>query len=106
MGVQVHSILRELRDRFEAVYGDRFVRLVLYGSHARGDADPDSDIDVLAVLRGPVSASEEAERTGDFVAELSLRHSKVISCLFMDEERFLHRQGPLLRNIRKEGVPV
>ena len=106
MDVQVHSILRELRDRFQALYGDRLVKVVLYGSHARGDADPDSDIDVLVVLRGPVNAGEETERTGDFVAELSLRHSKVISCLFMDEERFLHRQGPLLRNIRKEVVSV
>ena len=106
MAPQVHAILRELRDRFQALYGQRLVSLVLYGSHARGDADPDSDIDVLVVLRGPVSAGEEAERAGDFVAELSLRHSKVICCLFMDEERFLHRQGPLLRNIRKEGVAV
>ena len=27
-------------------------------------------------------------------------------CVFIDEERYLHRNGPLLRNIRKEGIQV
>jgi len=31
-------------------YGDRLVKLLLYGSQARGDARPWSDVDVLAVL--------------------------------------------------------
>jgi hypothetical protein len=53
-----------------------------------------------------VSPGEEIVRTGEIVADLSLRFDKVLSCLFMDEERFTHRNGPLLRNVRKEGVMV
>jgi hypothetical protein len=40
------------------------------------------------------------------VAELSLAHDAVIACVFMDEERFLHRQGPFLRNVRREGITL
>ncbi|MBM4295546.1 MAG: nucleotidyltransferase domain-containing protein [Deltaproteobacteria bacterium] len=98
-------VLGELRERLTSLYGDRLVRLVLYGSAARGDYDPQgSDIDVLVVLKGPVDGGEEIDRTSFIVADLSLEHDVVIACVFMDQERFLHRQGPFLRNVRREGI--
>ncbi len=106
MNEQLKTILSELRRRFEALYGERLVRMVLFGSQARGDAEDGSDIDVLVVLRGQVNAGDEISRTGQIVAHLSLQNNAVISCVFMDEDRFRHRNGPLLRNIRKEGVTV
>ena len=101
---EVLKILTELRRRLEELYGSRLVRLVLFGSHARGDAESGSDIDVLVVLRDDVNPGEEIRRTGGIVSELSLANDVVISCLFMDEFRFMHRNGPLLRNIRREGI--
>lgn len=106
MKPKIQPILAELRQSLEALYGDRLVRLVLFGSQVRGDAEPGSDIDVLVVLKGPVSAYEEIARTGEIAADLSLQFNKVISCVFMDEERFTHRNGPLLRNIRREGIAI
>jgi predicted nucleotidyltransferase len=32
---------------------------VLYGSEARGTAHPDSDVDLLVLLRGPVSLGKD-----------------------------------------------
>lgn len=101
---EVLKIVAELRRKLEELYGPRLVRLVLFGSHARGDAEPGSDIDLLVVLRGDVNPGEEIRRTGGIVSELSLANDVVISCVFMDERRFIHRNGPLLRNIRKEGI--
>ena len=106
MSETVHAIIKELRRRLEALYGPRLVRMVLYGSQARGDAAPDSDIDVLVVLKGTVSPCEEIARTSEIVAELSLQYNEVVCCIFMEEKRFRHRYGPLLRNIRKEGITV
>ncbi len=100
----VKKLLSELRKKLQALYGDKLAHVVLFGSHARGDADPDSDIDVLVVLQGKVNPGEEIQRTGEIVAGLSLENDAVISCVFMDEYRFLHKNGPLLRNIRKEGI--
>ena len=100
------SALSELRRRLERLYGDRLVTLILYGSQARGDPQPGSDTDVLVVLRGPVDSATEIERTLDIVADLSLAHNQVISCLFMDEQRFAGQAGPLLRNLHREGIPV
>lgn len=106
MNEKLKSILNQLRSHFEQMYGDRLVKMVLFGSQARGDARPDSDIDVLIVLKGEVNPGEEIRKTSQIVATLSLEYDEVISRLFMDEDRFVHRNGPLLRNIRKEGVAL
>ncbi|TRU82271.1 MAG: nucleotidyltransferase domain-containing protein [Microcystis novacekii Mn_MB_F_20050700_S1] len=98
------TILARLKQELEKHYGDRLKQLIMFGSQARGDAHPDSDIDVLVVLKGEVNAGEEIEKTSPIIASLSLEKDVVISCIFMDEYRFIHRSGPLLRNIRKEGI--
>jgi predicted nucleotidyltransferase len=106
MNDTVTTILAELRRRFDALYGKRLVQMVLFGSQARGDAEPGSDIDVLVVLEDPVHPGEEINRTIDIVAGLSLQHNEVISCVFIGQDRFTHRQGPLLRNVRREGITI
>jgi predicted nucleotidyltransferase len=106
MNLKIHTILTELRHRFEALYGERLVRMVLFGSQAREDAEPGSDIDVLVVLKGPVSPCEEIARTIDDVAGISLQYNEVVSCVFVSEEEFDRECSPLLLNVRREGIAV
>jgi predicted nucleotidyltransferase len=100
------GILPELRRQFEALYGERLVHMLLFGSQARGDAEPASDIDVLVVLQGPVDPGEEIARTGEVTALLSLKHDVVISRVFLSAEQFSSEQSPLLLNVRREGIPI
>jgi predicted nucleotidyltransferase len=107
MEIRIQTILAELRVLLEACYGERLKRLVLFGSQARGDAEPGSDIDLLVVLAGPVDTVEEWKRTGDMLYDLMCAHECIlISCIFIDEDRFTTRNGPLLRNVRREGIAV
>lgn len=101
---RILDILMPLRDYLKQEYQDRFERAILFGSHARGDATPTSDIDVLIVLQDPVNASEELERTSQFIAQLCLEHNLLISRLFMSRSRFETENSPLLRNIRADGI--
>ena len=39
-------------DRLRAAFGDNLVGVVLYGSHARGEARPESDADLLVIAEG------------------------------------------------------
>lgn len=104
MNEKLTTILTKLQLEFKNIYGDRLVKMILFGSQARGDADFGSDIDVLVVLKGLVNPGEEIKRTSYIVADLSLQYDEVISRLFMDEYQFNYHHGPLLRNIRKEGI--
>lgn len=104
MHPQLDTIRRELRTALEARYEERLVRLLLYGSHARGDAHRYSDIDVLVVLKGPVDSSREIERTSDIVHRLSLEYTTVIACAFVSEKRFEEEGTPFFLNLREEAV--
>lgn len=106
MGDKLTAILAELRRHFEALYGERLVCMILFGSQARGDAEAGSDIDVLVVLRGPVDPGQEIARTGEVTAALSLKHEVVISRVFISAEQFSEEQSPLLLNVRREGIRV
>jgi predicted nucleotidyltransferase len=106
MNDEIARVVAELRQQLDALYGSRLVQVILYGSQARGDAEDGSDIDVLVVLKGAVQGGEEIEYTGDIVTDLSLRYNTVISLRFMSDEHWAHREGPLLRNIRREGITV
>jgi len=100
------TLLPQLRHYLRQLYGKRLVDVVLFGSYARGDATPGSDIDVLVVLQGPVRPGEEIARVGDFTAALSLEHNAVISCTFVSAERFHIEKSPLFLNIHREGIRI
>lgn len=106
MTSQLQTILADLHSRLGAIYGDRLVQLILYGSQARGDAETGSDIDVMVVLRRAVKPSREISRTGEIVSELSLKFGVVISCLFISASRFAREKSPLLLNVRREGIAI
>ena len=106
MEKRTQEIIAELRRELARLYGRRLVRLVLFGSRARGDNRPDSDIDVLVVLNGAVDAGAEIRRTSGIVGGLSLKHDVVISRKFADDESYRARNEPLLRNIWREGITL
>jgi predicted nucleotidyltransferase len=106
MTPKVRQVLAELHARLGELYGERLVRLVLFGSQARGDARPDSDIDVMVVLRREVDIETERRHVLPITSELSLENNVVILCVYVSERRFDQEQSPLLHNARAEGVAV
>ena len=46
--------MHPLHARLATLYGERLHAVVLYGSHARGDATDASGVDVVVVLQGDV----------------------------------------------------
>ena len=100
-GVQL--ALKELQEYLSKVYGERLRGIYLYGSYARGDFRPDSDVDVLIALEGMPNPSQEIDRIGDGVADICLDHNVLITTFPVPEEWLKKRKSPLFENVRREG---
>lgn len=74
--------VEEFRDRLRALLGERLRDLRLFGSEARGQGGPESDIDLLVLVDG---FDEEVWRT---VLDLAYSISPWLSPLVEDYERY------------------
>ncbi len=107
MPVNIRKILRELKKGLQKIYGERLKAVILFGSYARGDAHPpDSDIDVMIVLKGEFKHWEEDKRSSELIAALCLEYDVLISWRFSSEAYFAQSGMPMMINIRKEGAPI
>lgn len=99
--------MAELKEALEKKYGDKLKKLVLFGSHARGDARPDSDIDFLVVLalsEKDLSVSREIMKINETAVDLILKYEKTISIIPVSFETYMESQYSFFINVRKEGI--
>ena len=101
---KVQRLLKELRTSLEDLYGDDLVGIHLFGSYARRQATPDSDVDVLLVLREIGDYGTEVRRVRDLLSRVSLEYGKTVAPVFVDAKRFSAASDPFMANIAREAV--
>jgi len=101
------SVLRELRKRIQQEFPDWSFRMTLFGSRARGEADPDSDIDVLLEVETERITFAEKQRLRRVAGETSMDFNLVVSFLTVDRHLREERgEFSIFQTIREEGIPV
>ena len=98
------QLLDEIRSRLSAAYGDRLCQVVMYGSEARGDAGPESDIDVLVLLQGPIHYLQDTRTSVHALVGLMVEVGRRISPKPVDEAQYRLAQYPLYCQAQREGV--
>lgn len=99
------QIITDLKKAVRERGGDGIVKIVLYGSRARGDYDVESDIDIAIIVRG--LTRELKNRLLDDVADIELKYHTPLSVLVLAEEDFeflKKRERRIALDIEKEGI--
>jgi predicted nucleotidyltransferase len=82
------------------------VKTILYGSEARGDAHPDSDIDLLVLVdKDKLSYADKDSIIAPFY-DIELETGVIISTLIMPRKEWENRPflTPFQYNVNKEGI--
>jgi excisionase family DNA binding protein len=92
----IEEMVRRIVARFDPE------RIVLFGSHARGNADPDSDVDLLVVMPVDGSKAELEIEIGVALDDIPLPKD-VIVVTSLDVERYRDVAGTIIRSALREG---
>jgi len=100
----MQSLLKQVKTILEGVFGTRLVKIVLYGSEARGEGGPDSDVDILVLLEGEPHDPEDSWACITSLYPLVLESGRPIHAEPVDVADFEAGEFPLYRNAAQEGV--
>lgn len=102
----VEALLAQVRSRLESHYGPRLAGIVLYGSVARGSEEPESDVDLLILLRGQLDYFRELRALVEVLYPLQLDSERFISALPVALDEYRSGSLQLHRNAAREGLAV
>ena len=101
------TALRDFKENLISAFGSE-TEVTLFGSTARGDYGPGSDIDVLVLLHFQPDTFTE-ERIFDLAYDAELRYGVVFGVIVYSRDFWnseLARVMPLHKNIDREGIGV
>lgn len=100
-------ICEKIVDCYKKIYGDDIQGIYLYGSYARGDFDEDSDIDIVAIVKGDRLDLQDKCRNSVWALanELDLEYDVLTSPTVIPADEFdkYFSELPYYQNILKEG---
>lgn len=100
------SILEKLRSLLSERV--RVHKIILFGSRARGDAEPDSDMDVLVILDEPNTPAVR-DAVSESTWEAGFEAGVLVASVVFTREEWEEGPGyysPFAEAVRSEGIPV
>ncbi|MEQ8191094.1 MAG: nucleotidyltransferase domain-containing protein [Candidatus Eremiobacterota bacterium] len=101
---EITGLIKNLKESLQKIYGENLYEVYLYGSYARNNEDPESDIDIAIILKDFSDYWEEIKRTGSIISSLSLQYDVTISPVRIRKEDWFKEDTPFLKNLRKEAI--
>lgn len=99
--------VEEFKERLLAALPDQVHDVILFGSKARGDGHPESDIDLLVVLENPTK--EQTDTVCDIAFDILFDKGIDLSAITFSQEEAMQQQElgtPLMRNVAEEGIVI
>ncbi len=103
------EIVRALKLRLEEVAGDRLQAVIVYGSRVWGKADPESDLDVAAIVREFTLELEASLLEAAYQVMWDHDFTPLISLKVFDADSFAAYQEKgfsFYRKVAREGISL
>jgi predicted nucleotidyltransferase len=106
---QFLAILTNVKEEVLKLFGGKLKQLILYGSYARNEQDPESDIDIMILVdENEATLRKYTYKIADIMTDLSLKYDKFISLTEETLSRYNEYLGvlPYFQNIYNEGIDI
>lgn len=103
----MYNLIVQYIEEIKKIYGSHVRQIILYGSYARGDFRPDSDIDIMILVdMSDIELKSYGEKLSYMAYDFNLDHDIDIKPIAKSEEIFNKWvvNYPFYSNIHKEGV--
>jgi hypothetical protein len=104
--LDAHGVAGRVTRDLRRLYRDRLRGVVMIGPWARGDAHPESELELLVVLDSVPDRWEERRRMDRVMWRHSIRNDTVVVCAPVTEADLEGGESPLLARAAMEGVRV
>lgn len=100
-----NKVMIELVEGILSIMERQVIRIILYGSVARGTNTEESDVDVALLLKGRLDKDTE-DKLSDLVVDMNLKYDKVFSVIDIDIDNFQkwEKVTPFYKNVAQEGI--
>ena len=109
---EIEGILNEFTKRIEDYFGDSLIKVLLYGSYARGEQNINgehSDIDIMILVNTPSDELKELQKKVlDYSFDLNLKYNILISPIVENIDVYNQRKDFMVfyKNVQKEGILI
>ena len=103
---QTNTLIQKCKQILGEHYGSSFEGIILYGSTARKQANTDSDIDLLVLLKGPFDYFFELRQIIELLYPVQLETESLISAKPASKDAYEKGELQLYRNAKREGTLV
>jgi len=107
--ILLNTITKNVYTSAKEVLGDKLIKVILFGSYARGNYDNESDIDFFILADIELNEIRQIRSAiGKLISHLELEFDIVVSIHVMSSSNFFEYRNvmPYYMNVEKEGVEL
>lgn len=104
---KLNRLLPEIEKKIRDLFGEKVLKIILFGSYARGDYDPESDVDIFVLLKDNDLRKYRKIRV-KVITEFLGKHDILLSIRLSNEDTFKRYKeiSPFYQNVMREGISL